>query len=122
LVQLVGKETLSSDQKITLQTAELIKEEFLKQDAFARIDGRNYDHFCPPAKTFGMMKNILKFMELSLKAVKGHKGDDANKITPELITKAMEKTIIYQIKNMKLLLPETPTEEIKEFFDKLEKE
>jgi len=30
LVQLVGKETLTPDQKITLHTAELIKEEFLK--------------------------------------------------------------------------------------------
>ena len=83
---------------------------------------RNYDHFCPPQKTFGMMKSIIKFMELALKAVKGHKGDEANKITPELITKSMEKTSLYRIKSMKLLLPETPEEDIKKYFDQLEKD
>ena len=64
---------------------------------------------------------IMRFMELALKAVKGSKGDDANKITPELITKSMEKTSLYKIKSMKLLLPETPTEEIKQYFDDIEK-
>lgn len=122
LVQLVGKETLSPEQKICLQTADLIKEEFLKQDAFARVDDRNYDHHCPPAKTFGMMKCIMRFKELSEKAVKGTKGDEANKITPELITKTMEKTTLNRIRTMKLLLPETPTDEIKAFFDSIEKD
>lgn len=61
-------------------------------------------------------------MELALKAVKGHKGDESNKITPELITKSMEKTTLYKIKSMKLLLPETPEEDIKKYFDQLEKE
>ena len=122
LVQLVGKETLSPDQKITLLTAELIKEEFLKQDAFAKTEGQNYDHHCPPLKTFGMMKMIMRFKELSLKAVQGNKGDEANKITPEFITKSMEKTTLNNIKTMKLLLPDSSSEQIKDYFMGIEKQ
>lgn len=71
-----------------------------------------------------MMKNIIKYMDLSLKAVKGGKADESNKITPELITKAMggEKGIMNRIRCMKMLIPETPEGDIKEHFDRLEKD
>lgn len=42
IVQLVGKDSLSEDQKLTLDIAKIIKEEFLQQNAFSK-----YDFTCP---------------------------------------------------------------------------
>ncbi len=41
-MQLVGKDSLSEDQKLTLDIAKVIKEEFLQQNAFSK-----YDFTCP---------------------------------------------------------------------------
>jgi len=38
IVRLVGKESLSEDQKLNLGMAELIREDLLQQDAFATVD------------------------------------------------------------------------------------
>lgn len=42
IVQLVGRDSLSEDQKLTLDIAKVIKEEFLQQNAFTE-----YDYKCP---------------------------------------------------------------------------
>lgn len=44
-MQLVGKDSLSEDQKLTLDIAKVIKEEFLQQNAFSK-----YDFTCPLEK------------------------------------------------------------------------
>ena len=44
-MQLVGKDSLSEDQKLTLDIAKIIKEEFLQQNAFSK-----YDFTCPLEK------------------------------------------------------------------------
>merc|ERR1712196_74492 len=54
IVQLVGKDSLSEDQKVTLEVARIIREDFLQQNGFT-----DYDFFCPLAKTIGMMKVIV---------------------------------------------------------------
>jgi V-type H+-transporting ATPase subunit A len=41
-VQLVGKDSLSEDQKVVFDVAELIREDFLQQNAFS-----DYDKTCP---------------------------------------------------------------------------
>ena len=46
IVQLVGKESLSEDQKVVLDIAEMIVEDFLYQNAFTK-----YDYQCPLAKS-----------------------------------------------------------------------
>merc|ERR1740121_3362283 len=58
IVQLVGKDSLSEDQKCTLEVAKIIREDFLQQNGFTE-----YDFMCPLAKTIGMMKKItdMKF-------------------------------------------------------------
>merc|ERR1712157_285329 len=53
IVQLVGKDSLSEDQKCTLEIAKIIREDFLQQNGFT-----DYDFMCPLAKTIGMMKVI----------------------------------------------------------------
>jgi V-type H+-transporting ATPase subunit A len=74
IVQLVGKDSLSEDQKCTLEVAKIVREDFLQQNGFV-----SYDFMCPLAKTIGMMRCIATFHELSQKAIASGSGD--NKIT-----------------------------------------
>merc|ERR1719327_1936779 len=45
IVQLVGKDSLSEDQKCTLEVAKIVREDFLQQNGFT-----DYDFMCPLAK------------------------------------------------------------------------
>lgn len=65
IVQLVGKDSLSEDQKLTLDIAKVIKEEFLQQNAFSK-----HDFTCPLEKTIGMMRCIVHYYEMGIKAIK----------------------------------------------------
>jgi hypothetical protein len=56
IVQLVGSDALPEDQKALLQTARMLREDFLQQFAFHAIDG-----FCPPLKQYWMLRVILTF-------------------------------------------------------------
>lgn len=69
IVQLVGKSALAEVDKITLDLAKLIKEDFLQQNGYS-----TYDRFCPLYKTIGMLKNIVLFYESSLHAVETSSG------------------------------------------------
>ena len=62
IVQLVGKDSLSEDQKCTLETARIIREDFLQQNGFSE-----YDFMCPLTKTIGMMKVIGHFYDCAMK-------------------------------------------------------
>lgn len=53
-MQLVGRDSLSEDQKLTLEISKIIKEEFLQQNAFSE-----WDYTCPLEKTAGMMRCIV---------------------------------------------------------------
>lgn len=64
IVQLVGKDSLGEDQKVTLEVAKLIREDYLQQNAFSE-----YDYTCPPSKMRGMLKNFVTFYECGVKAV-----------------------------------------------------
>merc|ERR1712195_442970 len=70
IVQLVGKDSLSEDQKCTLEVAKVIREDFLQQNGFT-----DYDFMCPLAKTIGMMKVIVGFHECAQKAIAESTGD-----------------------------------------------
>ena len=51
IVQLVGKGSLAENDKITLEVARLIKDDFLQQNGYS-----SYDRYCPFYKTVGMMR------------------------------------------------------------------
>lgn len=53
IVALVGKASLAETDKITLEVAKLIKEDFLQQNGYTP-----YDRYCPFYKTVGMLKNM----------------------------------------------------------------
>ena len=64
IVRLVGVDSLSPRDRLTLETARSIREDFLQQDAFHEVDT-----YTSPAKQFEMLHAILLAHELALKAV-----------------------------------------------------
>lgn len=80
IVQLVGKDALAETDKITLETAKLLREDYLAQNAFTP-----YDKFCPFYKSVWMMRNIIHFYNLANQAVEKGAGMDGQKITYSLI-------------------------------------
>merc|ERR1712076_167774 len=71
IVQLVGKESLSEDQKVVMEVAKLIREDFLAQNAFT-----DYDYTCPLPKTVGMLKVIIHFYDLCQKTIADSPSDE----------------------------------------------
>jgi len=64
LVRLVGIEALPEEDKLTLEIARMIREDFLRQDALHEIDCQS-----PPLKTAYMMKAIMLFYDYAKKAI-----------------------------------------------------
>jgi len=97
IVQLVGKDSLAESDKITLEVAKIIKDDFLAQNGFTP-----YDKFCPFYKTVWMMRNIVTFYNLAQKAVESS-GED-KKITWQTIKNAMTD-LLYKITCLKFQDP-----------------
>merc|ERR1712178_662122 len=106
IVQLVGKDSLSEDQKCTLDVAKIIREDFLQQNGFT-----DYDFFCPLAKTIGMMKVIVAIHECSQKAMAAFTGDQ--KVTWNTISVAM-KDLVKEITDMKFDMPRQSDEHFRQ--------
>ncbi|KGM91844.1 V-type proton ATPase catalytic subunit A [Paracoccidioides brasiliensis Pb18] len=64
VVQLVGKSALGDPDKITLDVAALLKDDFLQQNGYS-----DYDQFCPLWKTEYMMKAFMGYHDESQKAI-----------------------------------------------------
>lgn len=60
IVRLVGVDSLSPKDRMTLNTARMIREDFLQQNAFDEVD--TYTSF---AKQYAMLTNILRFHEVA---------------------------------------------------------
>uniref|UniRef100_A0A0E0E4U7 V-type proton ATPase catalytic subunit A n=1 Tax=Oryza meridionalis TaxID=40149 RepID=A0A0E0E4U7_9ORYZ len=84
IVQLVGKDALAESDKITLETAKLLREDYLAQNAFTP-----YDKFCPFYKSVWMMRNIIHFNTLANQAVERAANADGQKITYSVIKHRM---------------------------------
>lgn len=78
IVQLVGKDSLGEGDKVILEVAKVIREEFLQQSAFTK-----YDKYCPLYKTCWMLRNIVTFYEEAQRTIAESPGD--NKVTWALI-------------------------------------
>ena len=64
IVQLVGKESLSEDQKVIMEMAKIIREDFLQQNAYTE-----HDYTCPIQKSVGMLRCIITFYQCCIAAV-----------------------------------------------------
>ncbi|KAH7279890.1 hypothetical protein KP509_37G042600 [Ceratopteris richardii] len=101
IVQLVGKDALAETDKITLEVAKLLREDYLAQNAFTP-----YDRFCPFYKSVWMMRNIIHFGTLANQAVERGAGADGQKITYNIIKQRLGD-LIYRLVTQKF---EDPSE------------
>uniref|UniRef100_A0A2D4GE42 V-type proton ATPase catalytic subunit A n=1 Tax=Micrurus corallinus TaxID=54390 RepID=A0A2D4GE42_MICCO len=98
IVQLVGKGSLAETDKITLEVAKLIKDDFLQQNGYTP-----YDRFCPFYKTVGVLSNMIAFYDMARRAVETTAQSD-NKITWSIIKENMSE-ILYRLTSMKFKDP-----------------
>ncbi|MGH0189730.1 UNVERIFIED_CONTAM: hypothetical protein FKN15_037705 [Acipenser sinensis] len=104
IVQLVGKASLAETDKITLEVAKLIKDDFLQQNGYTP-----YDRFCPFYKTVGILSNMIAFYEMARHAVETTAQSD-NRITWGIIRENMGE-ILYKLSSMKFKDPVKEGEE-----------
>jgi len=97
IVQLVGKDSLSEDQKCTLEVAKIIREDFLQQNGYSE-----YDFKCPLPKTIGMMRVIVTYHECAQKVMAETSGD--NKITWSMVYAEL-KAMHVKVTEMKFVDP-----------------
>ncbi len=64
IVQLVGPDALPESEKIILEVARMLREDFLQQFAFDDIDA-----YCPPKKQYWMLKTVLTFYDAATSAL-----------------------------------------------------
>ena len=64
IVQLVGPDALPETEKIILEVARMIREDFLQQFAFDAVDA-----YCPPQKAYWILKTILAFNDAATQAM-----------------------------------------------------
>jgi len=107
IVQLVGKESLSEDQKVVMEVARIIREDFLQQNAYTA-----YDFTCPLTKTVGMLKCIITLYNSSQKAIADSPAD--SKITWAHIKNVMggPGSIIQRVIETKFVDPKLPLPDI----------
>ncbi|KFZ00588.1 hypothetical protein V501_10610 [Pseudogymnoascus sp. VKM F-4519 (FW-2642)] len=106
VVQLVGKSALSDTNKITLDVAQLLKEDFLQQNGYS-----DYDQFCPIWKTEWMMKAMMGFHDEAQKVIS--QGQSWNKV------REATSDLQSQLRSMKFEVPSDGEEVIVAKYEKL---
>merc|ERR1712083_488940 len=97
IVQLVGKDSLAESDKLILEVAKIIRDDYLAQNGFSP-----YDRYCPFYKTVWMMKNITDFYKLAAKAIENSTAE--HKVTWNRLKNSMGD-LIYNITAQKFQLP-----------------
>jgi V-type H+-transporting ATPase subunit A len=110
IVQLVGKDSISETDKVTLEVAKLIREDFLAQNGFSE-----WDKYCPFYKTTWMLKLFVHFFSEATKGVK------QNKLSWNKIKKKCsgEGGLLYKLSQMKFKLPSDGQEVLEKGFKAL---
>jgi len=111
---LVGKDSLGESEKITLEVAKIIKDDYLAQNGFS-----SYDRFCPFYKTSGMLRNIITFFNEAQKSVEKSTAD--HKVTWYLIRNHMQTTID-KLSRMKFYEPSEGEQAMLEKFNAIHEE
>merc|ERR1719198_33067 len=114
IVQLVGKDSLAESDKLILEVAKIIKDDYLQQNGFS-----DYDRMCPFYKSVWMMKNMHDFYILAKKAIENSTAE--NKITCHRIKQTMNETI-YKIVSQKFQVPTLGEEALTNHFKALNDE
>ncbi|OAJ44515.1 V-type proton ATPase catalytic subunit A [Batrachochytrium dendrobatidis JEL423] len=112
IVQLVGKSALAESDKITLEIAKILKDDYLQQNGYS-----NYDRFCPFYKTVGMLRNMMFFYDQAIHVVEASAGA----VTWAKIRDSLGD-MLYKLSSMKFEDPADGEAAIKERYSKLAKE
>ena len=64
IVQLVGPDALPESEKVILEVARMLREDFLQQFAFDAVDA-----YCPPVKAYWLLRVILAFSDAAVAAL-----------------------------------------------------
>ena len=115
IVQLVGKDALAEADKITIEAARLLREDFLQQNAFS-----SYDKFCPLYKSSWMLKNMIYFHKRATAAVERTLGSsaEAKRITYNEIKGSMGD-LLYKLSSQKFEEPADGEEALCQTFQTL---
>ncbi|CAB4391714.1 unnamed protein product [Rhizophagus irregularis] len=112
IVQLVGKSALGEADKITLEIAKIIKDDFLQQNGYS-----SYDRYCPFYKTTWLLKNMIGFYNSATHAVEVTN----NEITWAKIRESMND-LIYKLSSMKFEDPAEGETALRERYQQLQTE
>ncbi|CAN8076845.1 unnamed protein product [Agarophyton chilense] len=100
IVQLVGMDSLAEVDKVTLETAKFIREDFLAQNSFT-----TYDRYCPFYKSVYMLRNMIAFHTLSTNAIEATHNSE-NKVTFALIKERLAaEELMTELAAMKFIEP-----------------
>jgi V/A-type H+-transporting ATPase subunit A len=105
IVQLVGPDALPDREKVVLDVARMLREDFLQQDAYHKVDT-----YCSPKKQYGMLTLILRFHDKALIALSGG-------MEPEEVSKI---DVVDRIAKMKFVSEEEFDKESKEIIEKMD--
>ena len=103
IVKLVGPDALPSRERAILESAKMIRENYLQQSAFHEVDT-----YCPGKKQFEMLRLMLQFSYKILYAV----GKNVS----------MDDIIALKSKESLARLGKVPNEEFEKVFKKIEQE
>lgn len=111
IVQLVGKDSLAEADKVTLEVARLLREDFLQQNGFSPVE-----KYCPLIKTSWMMRNFSTYYNLSQQALESSSAD--NKLLWNTI-RNQTSDIRTKLSGMKFIDPREGDEHIKQSMKEL---
>lgn len=97
IVQLVGRDSLAEPDKLTLDVARMIREDFLQQNSYTP-----YDRVSPMWKTFGMLRNFMHYNTLCRRELKDSQAD--KRITYESLAHYMSPQV-QKLVQMKFIDP-----------------
>jgi len=114
IVQLVGKSALGETEKVTLEVARMLKDDFLQQNGMSE-----YDRFCPFYKTSAMLRNFVAYNDSAVKAVGGEKGGSGDGDLTFARVKDKTSDLIFKLSQMKFESPSQGEEVVRKKLDDL---
>jgi V-type H+-transporting ATPase subunit A len=105
-VQLVGKDSIGETEKLKLDIARVIREDYLMQNAFSK-----WDYTCSQTKTAWMLKNICAFYDLAYNYLKKAEANGDAKITWDRTLRQVKPHFV-ALTEMKFKDPESPDDEV----------
>merc|ERR1712028_22428 len=115
-VQLVGRDSLTEDQKLLMDTAEVLKVTYLQQNAYS-----DYDPYCPFHKSVALLNSIIGFYTQALHTMENSSEEKKlswGELKSDMLKLWDELRILYQC-NPKEMDEDTMNAFFKDFDDRV---